>query len=231
VWTPDRLLAPAQSHAFSGAVRLRGYRGRPIEAMRCWRDTAAERRGLVPPAAPEWARRMNIIEFNMNPGFKTKGFTRLDDPLCCEMLVRWKDMCYTAIFALSPFHCGANLVSPFDYDPCPEVGGAEAERQFLRWARELGFHVFLWVTTTGVDRDSPPAREHADWFTHRPNGDFFYAWDSTPATRYIGYVPDGDPLSAGWRGWLKEQVGRVIGRGYDGIFVDGCIPRASNHAR
>ena len=23
----------------------------------------------------------------------------------------------------------------------------------------------------------------------------------------------------------------MIGRGYDGIFIDGCIPRASNHAR
>jgi len=100
----------------------------------------------------------------------------------------------------------------------------------LRWARELGFHTTLWVTTVGIDRDAVEVTAHPDWFTRRTNGALFYAWDSHPPD-YLGYAPDGDPLSTGWRAWLKDQVRQVIARGYDGIFIDGCIPRASNHAR
>ncbi|HEY8665542.1 MAG TPA: hypothetical protein VIL86_02700, partial [Tepidisphaeraceae bacterium] len=229
-WALDRLLAPGEAHAFGGALRLKPFVGRPVERMRNWRDCAAARFGLQPPPAPTWARRMNIIEFNMNPQNREKDFTRLDDPKCLALLRSWKEMGYTSIFAVSCNHVGQNWLSPFDYDPADGVGGVEAEQQMLRWAHDLGFHIFLWVTTVGIDRDAPEVAAHPDWFTHRPNGKLFYAWDSR-APDYLGYAPDGDPLSTGWRGWLKEQVGRVVGRGYDGVFIDGCIPRASNHAR
>ena len=229
-WTPDRLLEPGQTHTFGGTAGFRPYKGRAVVQMRRWRDTAAERSGTGSPPTPEWCRRANIIEFNMNPGNTAKGFTRLDDPKCREMLMRWKDLGYNAIFAVSDNHVGQNWLSPFDYDPCDAVGGAAGERQMLAWAHELGFHIFLWVTTVGIDRDAAEVREHPDWFTHRPNGKPFYAWDSH-APDYLGYAPDGDPMSAGWRDWLKNQAQRVVGRCYDGIFIDGCIPRASNHAR
>ena len=229
-FTPDRLLEPGQVHTFGGEMGILPYKGGAVEQMRRWRDSAGARFGIVSPPTPEWCRKANIIEFNMNPGNTLKGFTRLDDPKCREMLERWKWMGYTAIFAVSDNHVGLNWLSPFDYDPCDAVGGEPAERQMLAWAHELGLRIFLWVTTVGIDRQAPEVREHRDWFTQRPNGEYFYAWDSK-APDYVGYAPDGDPMSTGWRAWLKNQAQRVVGRGYDGIFIDGCIPRASNHAR
>lgn len=229
-WTTDRLLAPGQCHCYGGSVRMLSYTGKPIEQMRYWRDTAEARYGLVSPHTPEWVRQCNMIEFNMNPDNTEHTFTRLDDPRCCALLERWKTMGYDAIFAVSPNHVGINWLSPFDYEPCEAVGGSEGERQMLQWAHELGFHIYLWVTTVGIDRNASEVREHPEWFTHRPNGDLFYCWDSK-APDYLGYAPDGDPLSSGWRQWLKQQTSQVVARGYDGIFIDGCIPRASNHAR
>ena len=231
LWSTDRLLEVGQSHAYGGVLRFKHYQGHPLAHMRCWRDTAAERYGLVSTPAPNWVQRTNMIEFNMNPRSNSHPFTNLDDERCREQLLRWKTLGYTSIFAVSCNNVGQHWLSPFDYRPSEEVGGAEAEARFLHWARELGFHVLLWVTTVGIDRDAREVREHADWFTLRANGDFFYAWDSTPANHYLGYAPDADPLSSGWRNWLRGQVGEIIARGYDGIFIDGCIPRASNHAR
>ncbi|MHB0934805.1 MAG: alpha-amylase family protein [Armatimonadota bacterium] len=230
-WTPERRLLPQQTHLFPGVMRLTPFTGDPVNRLREWRDHAATGYGLVSPVTPDWARRMNIIEFNMNPTNAQNGFTRLDDLKCRELLLRWKAMGYTAIFAVSHFHVGQHWLSPLNYEPCEVVGGREGERQLLVWAHELGFQIFLWVTTVGIDRDAPEVRQHPDWFTHRPNGGLFYAWDSNPANGYLGYAPDADPLSTGWRQWVHSQVQSIIGRGFDGIYVDGCIPRASNHAR
>ena len=199
--------------------------------MRRWRDAAVDRYGLTPPPVPAWARHANIIEFNMNPNNTAKGFTRLDDPKCKALLQSWHEIGFTVIYGVSDKNVGQNWLSPFNYEPCAEVGGHEAERRMLTWVHELGLHMTLWVTTVGMDRDAPEVAAQQEWFTHRANGDLFYAWDSTPETHYLGYAPDADPLSAGWRQWLKEQVRGVIARGYDGIFIDGCIPRADNHAR
>ena len=228
-WTTERLLEPSQAHTYPGVARIAPYRGRPVEQMRKWRDEAKERYGIVSPRTPEWARKANIIEFNMNPE-AGNGFTRLDDPACLALLKSWKEMGFNAIFAVSPNHVGQNWLSPCDYRPCDAVGGAAGERQALEWAHDLGFKIFLWVTTVGIDRDSSEVKEHPDWFTHRPNQKLFYAWDSG-APEFLGYAPDGDPLATGWRQWLKDEVTHLVERGYDGIFVDGCIPRASNHAR
>lgn len=231
-WSTERLLAPGEAHAYGGCLRVRRYAGTPVEQMRAWRDAAAARHGLVSPATPEWCRRANIIEFNMNPANAAEnGFTRLDDPRCHELLRTWKEMGFTAIFAVSHNRVGQNWLSPFDYEPCAAVGGHAGEAQMLAWAHALGMRIFLWITTVGVDRDAPEVKAHPDWFTHRPDGSLFYAWDSNPANGYVGYAPDGDPQSSGWRDWLKQQARRVVTRGFDGVFIDGCIPRASNHAR
>ncbi len=229
-WTTHRLLAPGQRHGYGGSLRIMPYQGRPIERMRTWRDAARQRYGLTSPRTPQWAREGNIVEFNMNPDNTEHPFTRLDDPRCKALLERWKAMGYTAIFGVSSNHVGINWLSPFDYAPCEAVGGIEGERQMLAWAHALGIRIFLWVTTVGIDRNAPEVCEHPEWFDHRRNGALFYCWDST-APDFRGYAPDADPLSSGWRAWLKNQVKELIGRGYDGIFIDGCIPRADNHLR
>lgn len=228
-WSTERLLEPGQVHSFGGDAKLSSFTGRAIDAMRAWRDNAAGRYGLIPHKAPDWMRKGNIIEFNMNPD-AGHGFTRLDDPKCKDLLERWRSLGYSVIHAVSPNHVGQNWLSPLDYAPREEVGGIAGERQALDWAHELGFHIYLWVTTVGIDRDAPKVKNHPEWFTHRPNGDLFYAWNSDPPD-FISYAPDGDPLSTGWRNWLKEQVRFIIERGYDGIYVDGLTPRASNHSR
>jgi hypothetical protein len=230
VWEPDRRLAPGENHSFGGALRLKPFTGRPVVQIRRWRDEASSKYGFVPPPCPDWARDMNIIEFHMMPG-GTPGISRLDDPACLAQLKAWRAMGYNAIFAVTPNKFGVHWLSPYDYDPADTVGGPAAETQCLKWAHDLGFNIFLWITTVGVDRDSPLVKQHADWFTHRYDGSLFYAWDSGPKTNFVGYAPDGDPLSLGWRKWLEDQAVRICSRGYDGVYIDGCIPRASNHAR
>lgn len=227
-WMPSRLLAPGETHVFSGELRLRGFEGDPVAQIRAWRDEATKRLGTRTAKPPTWARRMNIIEY---PLPAPKDFIRLNDPLCRAMLERWKELGYTAIFMVGHNNVGLNPLSPFDYEPREETGGLVAEQQYLQWCRELGFHIFLWITTVGVDGNSPLAKQNRDWFTQRSNGEYFYAWDSNPDTNFIGYAPDADPLATGWRDWLKGQATRIIERGYDGVFIDGCIPRADNHGR
>lgn len=229
-WGTERLLQPGQSHVYGGTMGILPYTGRAVEQMRRWRDAAATRYGLLPPKKPAWIRHANAIFFNMNPDQAMYGFKNLADPKCRAMLKRWSDMGFTAIYSVSDNNVGMNWLSPYDYEPRPDVGGESGERQMLEWAHEFGLNIYLWVTTVGVDRNSRLVPENPDWFTHRINGDLFYAWESHPPL-YLGYAPDADPTSRGWREWLKGQAQRVIERGFDGIFVDGLIPRASNHAR
>ena len=229
-WGTERLLEPGQSHAFGGSLGILPYRGRAVEQLRRWRDTAAERYGLAAPDSPQWARHATAIFFNMNPDQAVNGFKSLSDPRCRDMLKRWSAMGFTAIYSVSDNNVGMNWLSPFDYEPRPDVGGLPAEKQMLDWVHEFGMRIYLWVTTVGVDRNCRLSADHPDWFTRRTNGEPFYAWESHPP-QYLGYAPDADPTSRGWREWLKGQARRVIERGFDGIFVDGLIPRASNHAR
>lgn len=230
-FSTHRLLLPGQVHVYAPPMRLSAFTGKPWQAIGAWRDRAATARGLRACPTPEWVRHAKIIEFNMSETNTAKGFTRLDDPKCRDMLVRWREMGYDAIFCVAQFRSIHGWLSPLDYDAKPEIGGPEAEATCLRWMHELGFRPFLWVTTVGIDRDAPAVAQHPDWFTQRRNGAFFYAWDSRPQNGYLGYAPDGDATSAGWRVWLRDQVQRVVERGYEGVFVDGCIPRADNHAK
>ncbi len=230
-WGTERLLEPGQQHAYPGELRITPYVGRPVEQLWNWRDAAAERYGLVAPKKSKWIRHANITHYDMNPEHNGLPFKRLDDPRVREMLAGWRAKGYNLVFAISDNHVGQNWLSPFDYDPRDDVGGVAAEKQMLDWAHELGLRVYLWMTTVGIDRDSPEVKTHPDWFTHRLNGEPFYAWDSNAKNNFLGYAPDADPLSRGWREWLLGQIRRVIGRGYDAIFIDGCIPRASNHLR
>jgi len=230
-WSTERLLLPGQVHRYGGQARMAPYTGDPIARMWQWRDNAATRYGLTPPAVPAWIQDANIVFFDMNPLHDPKGYSRLDDPRCRAWLAHVKELGFSTLYAVSCHHEGINWLSPANYDPCELVGGFAAEEQFLAWVHELGLSIYLWMTTVGLDRHTPEVQAHPEWFTHRPNDEFFYAWDSTPATGYVGYAPDADPLATGWRRWFTDQVRQVIGRGYDGIFIDGCIPRASNHAR
>lgn len=235
-WLTDRLLAPGQTHAYGGRLAMRAYYGTPVEQMRAWRDGAQERYGLRVPHTPAWARRANcagltlVPDTTSDPDSDLLPYPRLDDPGIPKLLASFREFGYTAIFAISPNHTGINMLSPFDYLPREDIGGLDAERQFLDWAHEAGIRSYLWITTVGLDRNSAEAQTRPDMWTHRVNGANFYAWDSK-APDYIGYAPDGDPFSTAWRTWLKDQVRDVIGRGWDGIFIDGCIPRASNHGR
>ena len=228
-WTTDRLLEPGQTHAYGGHAGFAPYEGRPVQAMRRWRDNAGPKYGLVPPRAPDWIRRANTMWFNMSPG-SNHLFSRLDDPKFYELMKQWKELGYTAIYGVAPNKIGPHICSPLDYKACDEVGGPEAEAQCLAWAHELGFHFFLWVTTVGINMDAPATRAHPEWFTHRPNGDLFCAW-CPPPPEYQNSMPDGDPLSIGFRTWLKDEVTDLVRRGYDGIYIDGLCPRGDNHLR
>jgi len=227
-FSTHRLLMPGQSQVYSPPMTLSGFRGKPWQAVGAWRDRA-ETRGLRACPTPAWVRQSKVIEFNMSEKNIANGFSRLDDPKCLEMLKRWRAMGFDSIFCVAQFKSINGWLSPVNYDSKEEIGGFEAEKQCIQWMHELGFKPFLWVTTVGIDRQAPEVSKHPEWFTHRRNGEFFYAWDSGPQNGYLGYAPDGDATSAGWRAWLKDQIKRVVERGYEGVFIDGCIPRADNH--
>ncbi len=229
-WQPERLLAPGVCHHLGEPLKITPYQGPEIQRMRDWRDNAEQRYAIKSPDTPDWAKKMNIIEFNTNLCEGHHPFQRLDDPKVRELLEDWKSKGYTAIFTVGHNNTGKHFLSPFNYDPAEKYGGEKGEQQYLNWAHELGFKVFLWITTVGMDRNAPEVHEHADWWTHRIDGSLFYAWDSNPKNAYVGYAPDANPLSSGWRNWLKNQTSKIISRGFDGVYVDGCIPRAANHA-
>ncbi len=229
-WSPDRLLQPGQVHAFGGALRLKPVTGRPDQVIRDWRDAADARYGIRPPPVPAWAKRRSCIELWLFPG-AYQEFTRLDDPALYAMLKRWRDLGYNAIMAVSPNPVVTNFLSPLHYQAAEAVGGAAAEKVMLGWMHELGFHVGIWFTTVGLDKTAPEVRDHRDWWTHRPNQELFYAWNSNPGNNFVGYAPDGDPGATGWRRFMLGQLASLLERGWNGVFIDGCIPRSSNHAR
>jgi len=229
-WITDRLLLADEAHIYGGTFRLTSYSDcTAITKMRSWRDNAKERYGLETVKSPDWLKG-NMVEFNMNPENTVKSFVRLDDPRCYELLSWWKSLGYDTIFGVSCNNVGQNWLSPFDYSTMKEVGGLEAESKMMEWLKELDMKIYLWVTTVGIDRDAVEVGKHPDWFNRRRNDNFFYAWNSTKDNGYLGYAPDADPSSTGWRDWLKNQIRDVIDRGYCGIFIDGCIPRADNHS-
>ncbi len=229
-WMPDRLLLPGQSHIFGGDLKIKPTVGRPVQLIRDWRDNADARYGIHPPQVADWVKRRSCIELHLFPG-AYKEFTHLDDPALYVMLKRWRDWGYDAIMAVSPNPVVTNFLSPLHYHASEEAGGAAAEQVMLKWMHELGFHVGIWFTTVGLDKTAPEVKERRDWWTHRPNQELFYAWDSTPATNFVGYAPDADPGSTGWRKFMLDQLDSLLERGWNGVFIDGCIPRASNHAR
>ncbi len=229
-WSLDRLLGPGQTHAFGGALTLTSVTGRPDQAIRDWRDAAETRYGIRPPSVPAWVKRRSCIELHLFPGAYPE-FTRLDDPALYAMLTRWRDIGYNAIMAVSPNPVVTNFLSPLHYHAADAVGGAAAEKVMLDWMHELGFRAGIWFTTVGLDKTAPEVREHRDWWTHRPNQELFYAWDSNPDTHYVGYAPDADPGATGWRRFMLGQLDSLLARGWNGVFIDGCIPRSSNHAR
>jgi len=230
-WTTDRLLLPGQSHAYGGELGLKPYAGRAVQNMRDWRDQAQARYGIAVPRQPDWVHHRSCIEIWLSPGTQADDFSRMDDPRLYAMLKKWADWGYNAIMAVAPNPSGKGPLSPFHYGANPVMGGPAAEKIMLGWMRELGFHVGIWFTTVGLDKASNPVREHRDWWTHRRNLDLFYAWDANEANGFVGYAPDGDPCSTGWRRFMHGQLDSLLERGYNGVFIDGCIPRASNHAR
>lgn len=229
-WSPDRLLQPGQVHAFGGALKIKPVTGRPDQVIRDWRDAAATRYGIRPPPVPAWVKQRSCIELHLMPG-AYKEFTRLDDPALYAMLKRWRAWGYNAIMAVSPNPVVTNFLSPLHYHAAEAVGGAAAEKVMLGWMHDLGFRAGIWFTTVGLDKTAPQVQAHRDWWTHRPNQELFYAWDSNPANSFVGYAPDADPGSTGWRRFMLGQLDSLLERGWNGVFIDGCIPRASNHAR
>lgn len=232
LWHLSRRLQPGQVHRLGGHIGVVGYSGDPIAAFRAWRDAAGERFGLRPPAPPSWVRGGAIIEWNFNPDQRVHGVTRLDEAGTLALAQRWRDCGYTAIYGVSCNRVGpGGWLSPVDYTPRDEVGGAAAERSFLDYVHELGLHAFLWVTTVGIDRHVPVVAAQPDWWTHRADGKPYYAWGASDLPDQVGYAPDGDPGSTGWCRWLDVQVREVVARGWDGVFIDGILPRSDNHLR
>ena len=230
-WGTERLLQPLERHAYGGAFRIKAVGESPLRCMRKWRDEAFMRYGLAAPAVPGWAGYVSMVEFWFDDSHLQKPFRRLDDGRLADLMRSWRDKGLNTIFAVSPNRSGINPLSPINYYPDEEYGGLEAEGRFLEKAHEIGLRVILWVTTVGLDRNSKEAAEHPEWWTHRRDGSLFYAWNAGPENNYVGYAPDADPLSNGWRSYMKEQARSLIERGYDGMFIDGCIPRGSNHER
>jgi len=230
-WTTDRLLLPGQSHVHGGELGLKPYIGRAVQMMRDWRDQAGQRYGIAVPDQPEWVHHRSCIEIWLSPGTQAEDFSRMDDPRLYAMLKQWADWGYDAIMAVAPNPSGSGPLSPFHYGANLAMGGPAAEKIMLDWMHDLGFHVGIWFTTVGLDKAANPVRERRDWWTHRANLDLFYAWDAHESNGFVGYAPDGDPCSTGWRRFMLGQLDSLLERGYNGVFIDGCIPRASNHAR
>ena len=227
-WETDRLLEPGQTHTCGGTISLRAYTGRCVEQVRRYARQAGDRHGLAAPALPDWARNANIVEYDMlqPPGRATRGLTdihRGDDPRFDHLLASWRDMGFNVLYLIATNNTRRHSLSPMDYQPSVRIGGASGEKSLLDRAHAAGFHVVLWATTVGVDIDSPLVKAHRDAWVAKPDGNIFCPFGD--------YAADADPQSAFWRAWLTRELAGVLARGYDGLFIDGLVPRGSNHAR
>jgi len=227
-WETDRLLESGQTHTCGGTIALRPYTGRCVEQVRQYARQASARHGLAAPALPDWARDANIIEYDMlqPPGRATRGLTdihRGDDSRFDDLLASWRDMGFNVLYLIAPNNTHRHSLSPLDYQSSARIGGAAGEKSLLDRAHAMGFHVVLWATTVGVDMDSPLVRERRDAWVAKPDGNIYCPFGD--------YAADADPQSAFWRAWLTRELADVLARGYDGLFIDGLVPRGSNHAR
>ncbi|MCL2701802.1 MAG: hypothetical protein FWE88_08955 [Phycisphaerae bacterium] len=227
-WETDRLLEPGQTHTCGGTISLRPYEGRCVEQVRRYARQVGEHHGLAAPPLPDWARNANIVEYDMlqPPARATRGLTdvrRGDDPRFDGLLSQWRDMGFNVLYLIAPNNTHRHSLSPLDYQPSVRIGGHAGEKRLLDRAHEAGFRVVLWATTVGLDMDSPLIKEHRDAWVAKPDGNIFCPFGD--------YAADADPQSAFWRAWLTRELADVLARGYDGLFIDGLVPRGSNHMR
>jgi hypothetical protein len=137
-WPLSRQIQPGQWHRFAGPIRVEGFGRGAVQAIRDWRDDAAERYAIAPPPTADWIRRSLMAEVNLNPEVGGHDFRRLDDPRARELLERLVDMGYTVLWLVGQFNIGTGWLSPLDYRTREDLGGEAAERQFLTWPGSLG---------------------------------------------------------------------------------------------
>ncbi len=195
--------------------------------MEEYRQRVPSERGLrVPADVPEFLP--DLFEENW-PG----GFT---SPEVEQYLRELKNLGVNSLFVNGQWRSGLHHTwsgEPEWYNPCiilpekgfytpePAYGGIEGHQAFLELAHRLGMKAIAWITTSGVGFESDEFREHPEWFLHDEAGEVHASFRS----RRVKHIPDANVLSPGWRRWFLENVKHLQALGYDGIFLDGIIPK------
>lgn len=110
-----------------------------------------------------------------------------------------------------------------NYQPDPQMGGAEGFRGLVTGAQALGFRIAPMFGANGANRAWPEFQAFSDAATRHVDGDGFdlnwVDWDND--RRNEGWMAFMNLGVESWRHWLRERISAVIRDfGVDAYFLD-----------
>jgi hypothetical protein len=232
----ERTLFPGETH-FWGEWSLHWFRGHYYQAMAEYRDRLGAERGLqVPADTPDFVPDLIMagVHFDFTEEWKTwPGFT---SPELQQHLLELQQIGINGLYVANQWRSALHhtqsaepeLRSPCvilpehgRYTPEPAYGGLEGHQAFLETVHKLGMRAIAWITTSGLGFEAEEVQEHPEWFLHDEKGEI----QATFRSERVKHIADANFLSPGWRRWFLENVKHLLALGYDGIFLDGIVPK------
>ncbi len=184
-------------------IRFRTYRGQWEDAVDPYVDWMQHDLGFVPldQQSPSWISNIQV-QANVLCG----------DYASLDKLAKVLDPSKTALFRNNGYR---NFPVDMDY---PDYRLSDAAKKWVKYAKNLGFHIGIWVNTTGIDSDAFP--ELAERF--RP-GFEVTGHDATGKEQYWNIPGRQIYCSAAykpWRDYLVQQLKDAADSGVDCIHLD-----------
>ncbi|HLT48379.1 MAG TPA: DUF6259 domain-containing protein, partial [Rubricoccaceae bacterium] len=222
--------APITEPTLEATWFLDGYAGgwqAPTETHRRWMEGAF---GLVPyrahPHFPAWADDITFVleVWGMRKDLGRPAHTFDDTIERIEAFARKHPPEQTLLYLPGYAEGGVDSRIP-DYDPSPQLGGAEGFKRLVDRAHALGYRVMIHTNVLGMTYTHPRWPEFAehqvvDAFGQRLGwgNDMDGDWLPEPFFAYI------NPAATAWGDLMEETLGRLIRDfGLDAVFLDQTL--------
>lgn len=232
----ERTLFPGETHDW-GEWSLRWFTGHYYQAMAEYRDRLGAERGLqVPADVPDFVPDLIMADVHFALAEEQKRWHGFTSPQLQQYLLEVQRVGINALYVSQQWRSGLHhtksaepewrnpcIILPENgrYTPEPAYGGLEGHRAFLETVHKLGLRAIAWITTSGLGFEADEVREHPEWFLHDETGEIRASFRSAR----VKHVADANFLSPGWRRWFLENVKHLLELGYDGVFLDGIVPK------
>ena len=172
--------------------------------------------------APDWTRRIGLV-LSIH-GAHWTGYVFNDYARTLEIL-RWAatQVDPRRVLVFLPAWDGRYYWNYPNYQPDPQMGGAEGFRGLVTGAQALGFRIAPMFGANGANRAWPEFQAFSDAATRHVDGDGFdlnwVDWDND--RRNEGWMAFMNLGVESWRHWLRERISAVIRDfGVDAYFLD-----------